>query len=77
MASTQSVVSARIQAESQTKVTSTLRMFSMGENAASVLNFGVTSQYVSHVQFVQGPLHLAECLFEEGRMGEAASSIDA
>jgi hypothetical protein len=52
-------------------------MFSMGENAASVLSFGVTSQYVSHVQFVQGPLHLAECLFEEGRMGEAASSIDA
>ena len=37
MAAMESVVSARIQAESQTKVILTFRIFSIGEKAASVI----------------------------------------
>jgi hypothetical protein len=49
----------------------------MGERAASVLDEGVPSQYMSHTQFVEKHLHLAECLFEEASVGKAAGSIDA
>jgi hypothetical protein len=76
MASMQSVVSARIQAESQTKVMSTFRMFSICRRTGSAyVSNAVCMELLTHRR--KGSVSdLAEGFLEEGRMSKATCSID-